>query len=56
MEWLSESRLIFPVGQRVATLLVEKREMAYVDLHPTVDRVVSMSIAPNRKRVAASTK
>ena len=44
VEWLSESRLMFPVGQRVATLLVEKKEMAYIDLHPTVDRVVGMSI------------
>ena len=52
IEWLSESRIIFPVGQHVATLLVEKKEMDFIDLHPTVNQVVALSIAPNRKRVA----
>ena len=52
VDYLSESRLIFPVGKRVCTYVIEKKKTEFIELHPDVLQVIGMTVAPNRKRVA----
>ena len=52
VDYLSENRLIFPTGKRVCTYAIEKNEIEFIELHPDVQKVIGMSVAPNRKRVA----
>jgi hypothetical protein len=52
VDYLSESRLIYPVGKRVCTYAIEKKQTDFIDLHPDVQNVIGVTVAPNRKRVA----
>ena len=52
VDYLSENRLIFPTGKRVCTYAIEKNEIEFIELHPDVQHVIGMTVAPNRKRVA----
>ena len=52
IDYLSESRLIYPVGKKICTYMLEKKRTEFIGLQPDVEHIIGLSVAPNRKRVA----
>tara|TARA_B100000795_G_C22739844_1_gene414838 strand:+ start:29 stop:1183 length:1155 start_codon:yes stop_codon:yes gene_type:complete len=52
VDYISETKLVYPVGKRICTYSIEKKKTEFIDLHSDVEEVVGLTVAPNRKRIA----